>query len=102
MKLTVIKAFSDGGEFGAKVEGVDLANLKPGELDAIRSAYLKFALLHIPDQEHLHPKQEAAFYRAVVPCVDESIQQKASRVGIPVRPSPKHFQCQIDGELCRR
>ena len=71
LALTVLTTLPDGGKFGARVDGVDLASLKAGELEAIRGAYRDYLLLYIPGQQHITPAQEAAFYRSVVPHIDQ-------------------------------
>ena len=86
LTVTVLQHFDDGGTFGARVDGVDLANLKPGELETLRSAYLEHVLLYIPEQQHITPADEVAFYRAVVPRIDNDTAQSASRIGIPQAP----------------
>ena len=86
MAVTVLQQFDDGGTFGARIDGVDLASLKPGEQEALRSAYLEHVLLYIPGQQHIRPADEVAFYRAIVPCIDDSIDHSASRIGIPDAP----------------
>ena len=86
MKVTVLQKFDDAETFGARIDGVNLASLKPGELEALRSAYLEHVLLYIPGQQHLRPADEVAFYRAIVPCIDNTIDHSASRVGIPEAP----------------
>ena len=53
LALTVLTTLLDGGRFGARVDGVDLAFLKTGELEAIRGAYRDYLLLYIPGQQHI-------------------------------------------------
>ena len=83
LQLSVVKEFADGGCFGARITGVDLANLRPGELQELRAAYRQHKLLHIPNQQHLTPQHEVSFYRAVVDHVDPAIQQWSTRAPIP-------------------
>eukprot|EP01045_Picozoa_sp_COSAG04_P038248 COSAG04_NODE_10156_length_800_cov_1.203994_1_plen_167_part_10 len=83
LQLGVVKEFADGGSFGARITGVDLADLRPGELQELRAAYRQHKLLHIPNQQHLTPQREVSFYRAVVDHVDPAIQQWSTRAPIP-------------------
>jgi len=83
LAIEVLLQLPDGGEFGARVTGVDLANLLPGELEQLREAYKLYLLLHIPDQQHITPAEEAAFYRQLVPHISQTETPFASRKGIP-------------------
>lgn len=60
--ITPLVRHADGQEFGARIEGVDLAALDATQWSAIEDAWYRFALLVFPAQK-LRPADEAAFYR---------------------------------------
>ena len=60
--------------------------LQQRELEQLQSAYLEHVLLYIPGQQHLRPADEVAFYRAVVPCIEQNGNRSASSNGIPEAP----------------
>ena len=51
--------------FGATVEEFDCAQAEPENIEALRRALHHFQVLVFPGQQHLTPRQEVAFYRAI-------------------------------------
>ena len=51
--------------FGATITGFDCATQNKDAADEIRLALHHHQLLVIPDQQHLTPRQEVAFYRSI-------------------------------------
>ncbi len=55
----------DNAPFGARVSDFDCAAPRGSDLEALRSALHRHQLLVFPEQSHLTPQQEVAFYRGI-------------------------------------
>jgi alpha-ketoglutarate-dependent taurine dioxygenase len=61
--VTPLVRHADGFEFGARIEGINLAGLDAAQWSMIEDAWYRFALLVFPAQHDLRPSDEVAFYR---------------------------------------
>ena len=84
IKITPIVELPDGGEFGARVTGVDVARLDDGQWERVWAAWLKYAVLVFPDQT-LTPSEEVGFYQRF-PHRDVKAQQSVRRAPIAEAP----------------
>ena len=84
IEITPIVELPDGGKFGARVTGLDVARLDDGQWELVWAAWLKYALLVFPDQT-LTPSEEVAFYQRF-PHRDVQAGQSVRRAPIPEAP----------------
>lgn len=84
MEITPIIDLPDGGQFGARVTGLDVAHVDHGQWELIWAAWLQYGLLVFPDQT-LTPREEVAFYHRF-PHRDMQAQQSVRRAPIPEAP----------------